>query len=192
MPALRTAYRIKYKTGRMDPRKENNYGADYRHGIQSRTNEQISAQERSDVGTRVPQGGSNRGSRIAVEFERTALAVGKPVQLGRLKKVLRPTEDPRENNREKWYLRHHKRYSSSMRRNRDYDSNNTTNTTKVSREDMQAIWQHLDITGCQVSYVGPHGQGLKTLNTTIIFTSVLSISGFVREPRCSNSVTWNP
>jgi hypothetical protein len=26
----------------------------------------------------------------------------------------------------------------------------------------------------------------------LLFTSVLCISGFVREPRCSNSVTWKP
>jgi hypothetical protein len=41
---------------------------------------------------------------------------------------------------------------------------------------------------------GTHTAFLPLLSpqTTAFFTSVLSISGFVREPRCSNSVTWNP
>ena len=46
------------------------------------------------------------------------------------------------------------------------------------------------ITGCQV-LVELHGHSLKNITQTHFYL-LFSISGFVREPRCSNPVTWKP
>jgi hypothetical protein len=75
-----------------------------------------------------------------------------------------------------------KHMAKTTKQNNTKCNGRKTSTPIARREDMQAIWQHL-LLGV--------GQSLKNITQTH-FISFLSISGFVREPRCSNPVTWNP
>jgi hypothetical protein len=130
----------------------------------------------------VPQGGRNRGSRMVV----VDLIFGADNRQGIQSRTNectsqeRLTKVPQGGN----WQQHGGHHGGETERSGIYDTTSgafhqrdesaTTTATRQHTQtvrEMQAIWQ-LPTTGFRVSYVGSHGQGLKTLNKQVYLFSL--------------------